>query len=112
MNTLFSKLNAAIVNPLTAPPVPNNPAVNPDREPPIKEFFFVGLTSSFLRMRNKLLKRIKNIPRATSNHTLLKTLERYPPMITNITEGAPIYSNRNLLSPFLNKKILLILLDR
>ena len=33
-NVFFSKLNAAIVKPCIAPPVPSNPAEKPESEPP------------------------------------------------------------------------------
>lgn len=39
---LFSKLNAAKVSPRIAPPVPSNPAENPDKVPPMNEFVRVG----------------------------------------------------------------------
>ena len=63
INTLFSKLNAAIVKPLMAPPVPNNPAENPEKEPPINAFLLFGAITILLFIRNNKLNPTKNIQR-------------------------------------------------
>lgn len=62
MKTLFSRLNAAIVNPRIAPPVPKSPAEKPERIPPTAAFDLVGFITRFLKIKNNKLKAIKNIP--------------------------------------------------
>jgi hypothetical protein len=57
---LFSKLNAVIVSPRMAPPVPKNPAKNPDRLPPIKVSFRPVLNENLGLIRKKILKPTKN----------------------------------------------------
>lgn len=56
INTLFSRLNAAIAKPLIAPPVPNNPAEKPESDPPIKAFLLFGLMIKFFLIKNIKLK--------------------------------------------------------
>ena len=112
MNTLFSKLKAAMVKPLMAPPVPSNPAENPEKEPPIMAFLFVGDTTTSRLNRNNKLNPTKNIPKNISKMTLFKIFERNPPTITKTTDGIPMVHNNLLSSPFRNKNILLRLLER
>ena len=66
IKTLFSRLNAAIVNPLIAPPVPRRPAENPDNIPPKTEFFLLGVTTRSFLYKKTELKTIKNNPRKIS----------------------------------------------
>ena len=71
IKTLFSKLNAAIVNPLIAPPVPRSPAENPERAPPEIAFLLVGeIIKSFFK-RKRRLKPTRNIPSIISKILLL-----------------------------------------
>lgn len=72
MNALFSRLNAAIAKPLIAPPVPNNPAEKPEREPPIKAFLLFGLMIKSFLIKKIKLKMTKKIPSITSNKKLFK----------------------------------------
>lgn len=112
MNTLFSKLNAAIVKPLIAPPVPNNPAENPEKEPPIMAFLLFGEMVILLLIRKNRLSPTKNIPKNISKKTLFINFESNPPTMTNTTDGIPILINNFLFKPFLNRNILLKLLDK
>jgi hypothetical protein len=93
INALFSRLKEAIVRPLMAPPVPNNPAENPENEPPIIAFLLVGDIVSFLLIRNNRLNPTKNIPRKNSKKRLFNILDRNPPTTTKTTDGIPIVSN-------------------
>lgn len=65
IKTFLSRLKAAMVKPLIAPPVPNKPAENPEKEPPIIAFFLLAeITSLLLTKKNKLSptkKKPKNI---------------------------------------------------
>ena len=55
IKTLFSKLNAAMVSPLIAPPVPRRPADRPENDPPKIAFFLFGaITKLFLTRNNDL----------------------------------------------------------
>lgn len=42
-----------MVNPLIAPPVPNNPAENPENEPPTIAFFLFGEKENLFLIRKK-----------------------------------------------------------
>ncbi len=112
MNTLFSKLKAAIVSPLIAPAVPNKPAENPEKEPPIIAFFLFGAILNLLLIIKIRLKITRNTPKNISKKSLLINFDRKPPTITKTTEGIPIFINSFLSKPFLNKNILLKLLDK
>lgn len=68
MNTLFSNLNAAITSPRIAPPVPSNPAENPETEPPIQECFAVGGITNVFLTKNSKLKPIRKKARITASH--------------------------------------------
>lgn len=59
MKIFFSKLKAAIVIPLIAPPVPNKPAVKPESELPIKVLLEVGFTTNSFLIKNNKLNAIK-----------------------------------------------------
>ena len=110
MKTLFSKLKAAIVSPLIAPPVPNKPAENPEKEPPIIAFFLLGAMLNLLLIIKIRLKTTKNTPKNISKKSLLIIFDRKPPTITKTTEGIPMFMSSFLSKPFLNKNILLKLL--
>ncbi len=54
INMLFSKLKAAIVSPLTAPPVPKKPAKKPDKTPPATASLLPSLIFNLgFKMNNK-----------------------------------------------------------
>ena len=48
INTVFFKLNADIVSPRIAPPVPKSPAENPDKLPPNKAYRIIGFITKSL----------------------------------------------------------------
>ena len=79
-----------MVKPLMAPPVPNKPAEKPDKVPPTMALPLEGLNVKVFLMRKRRLNPTRKTPRNTSSQKLLTNLERYPPQITNATEGAPI----------------------
>ena len=108
----MSRLKAANVNPRIAPPVPKNPAVIPDKAPPLIELKNVGFSCIFLKRINAVLSTIKNIERQISSNLWLKNLLRNAPRITNKTAGIPMVRISLLSTPFLNKTILDILLER
>lgn len=110
IKTLFSRLKAAIVNPLIAPPVPRSPAENPERIPPLMAFLFVGEMIKFCLIRKSKLKPIKNMAKRISKIPPANILERRPPIMTKATDGIPIFNNSFLSKPFLNNMILLKLL--
>ena len=112
MKTLFSKLNAAIVNPLMAPPVPSRPAESPENDPPIIAFFVVGKTTIFFPIRKIRLNPTRKIPKMISNTSEFMTLDNNPPTITKMTDGIPMEISNRLSSPCLKRKILLRLLER
>lgn len=60
---LFSKLNAVIVSPRMAPPVPKKPAKNPDKLPPIR----VSLCPVLKEKLGFNKKKILNITKNTDN---------------------------------------------
>lgn len=112
IKAFFSKLKAAIVKPLIAPPVPNSPAEKPDSAPPLIAFLlFAGITNSFL-YRKRELKAIRKRASIISSITLSSILLRKPPKMTNTTEGIPICKSNFLFRPFLKSIILLRLLER
>lgn len=112
MKTLFSRLKAAIVRPRMAPPVPSNPAENPENEPPIIAFLLFGKIIILLFIKKNKLNPTRNIPKKISKKYVSRNFETIPPIITKRTEGIPINTNNLLFNPFLNKKILLKLLDK
>lgn len=61
---LFSKLNAVIVSPRMAPPVPKKPAKNPDKLPPINVSFRPVLKAKLGLIRKNKLKPTRNTERA------------------------------------------------
>ena len=62
------KWNAASVIPLIAPPVPINPAINPENTPPNIEFVKVGCNEKFLNINsNKLTATKKNASKASKS---------------------------------------------
>ena len=63
INLFLSSLNAARVIPLMAPPVPNKPALNPEKVPPIMAFHEVGNIFKRLKNKNTKLKTIRKAPR-------------------------------------------------
>jgi hypothetical protein len=83
IKTSVLRLNAARVIPLIAPPVPNIPAINPDKAPPIIEFVLVGASTIFLLIINTKLVATKNTPRQISRIFVSRNLLRYAPAMTN-----------------------------
>ena len=61
---LFSKLNAVIVSPRIAPPVPKNPAKNPDKIPPIKVSLSPVLNEKLGLIKKNKLNITKNTDKA------------------------------------------------
>jgi len=68
MKTLFSKLKAAIVSPLIAPPVPKSPAEKPDKIPPVMAFLLFGFMIRFFFIKNSRLNPTKKTPRIISKY--------------------------------------------
>lgn len=112
INTFFSKLKAAMVSPRIAPPVPRRPAENPDKPPPIMAFRLTGFMINFFLIRKRSARITRNNPRNNSSYVLLNTFVSNPPITTNRMDGIPIFISNLLSSPFLNKTILLKLLER
>ena len=108
----LGRSNAANVNPLIAPPVPNNPAVIPDKVPPLNEFINVGFTDKCLKINNSKLIEIKNTDREICNNLVSKNLLKKAPIITKIMAGIPILMISFQSTPFLKNAIFEILLDR
>ena len=109
--TDFSTLNAAIVMPLIAPPVPSNPAKKPDKLPPIKLFFLLASNFNSFLMIKRILNPIKKNANTSCRYFTLIYLLANAPMITKRTAGMPIWNKIFLSNPFLNKAILEILLN-
>ena len=59
---------------IIAPPVPNKPAVNPERAPPLIELTKVGFKTNFLKTSRIELILIKNIAKIISNNLLSNNL--------------------------------------
>ena len=85
MKTDFSRLYAAKVNPRIAPPVPNNPADNPENTPPNAEFILVGLIFKWLFIKSNTfensiseitINRFKNVLKRT-NKTSFSLIDIY-----------------------------------
>lgn len=112
INTLFSILKAAIVNPLIAPPVPSNPAEKPDNEPPITALLLLSFMTNFFLIKNSILRPTRKMARIISSQVVSIYFDTTPPNITKRTEGRPIYKSNLLFKPFRKRKILLKLLDK
>lgn len=112
INVLLLRLNAAMVNPLMAPPVPSNPAEKPDRAPPSTAFLVFGWTTIWLLIIKSKLNPTRKQPRTISRKFVSSILERNPPIITNNTDGKPMVNNSRLSRPSRKRKILLRLLDK
>ena len=111
MNTSILRLYAAKTIPLIAPPVPNNPAMNPERIPPPIELDKVGFTARFLKIRKTKLTIIKNDAREICSTFVSIYLLQNAPATTKRIAGMPIEMTSFLSNPFLKKAILARLLD-
>lgn len=90
IKTSFSRLKAAKVKPLIAPPVPSKPAVIPDNAPPETELTSVGFSTNFLNIKSRRLIEIRKMESAMDKYVLSINRVRYAPRITKATAGIPI----------------------
>lgn len=105
INISFSRLNAARVIPLIAPPVPNNPAKKPDITPPPMEFFRFGFNSKFFKINKVELNKIRKIESAISRYFVPMYFPNIAPTITKSIAGIPIERINFLSNPFRKKNI-------
>lgn len=103
IKTSFSRLKAASVSPLIAPPVPKSPAVIPDNAPPLTELNTVGCNFRFLKIINTMLIARRKTEREISSNLLLQYLLKKEPKITNKTAGIPMLIMSFLSNPFLKQ---------
>ncbi len=111
INTSMFKLKDAKTRPLIAPPVPTNPAINPDKVPPTIELKAVAFIVKFLNNKNIALMTIKKKARKSSSVFTGKNLLKKAPVTTVSIAGMPMFIISLRLNPFLNKTILDTLLQ-